>query len=142
MIYNFAVTWHLHLSRGCHVASIFEFYSLCAVSTIMTHAFKLCRMLSHRANFTVAVSGSTGFFDGPRLPDMSMFSFYPTFFNEDEQKVLLSSCLKKLDTAESRRAKRRRLQTPIPSSYPFGISNSISDLFRPDDMYEFQNVSP
>ncbi|EJD05782.1 uncharacterized protein FOMMEDRAFT_132228 [Fomitiporia mediterranea MF3/22] len=78
------------------------------------------------------------FLRGSYIPDASSFSFYPHFFDETEQKVLLSGCLKKLDSLESQRARRRRNSQLSALKQPGRLAVNICDLFRPDCAYEFQ----
>ncbi|KAI5124382.1 hypothetical protein M0805_008985 [Coniferiporia weirii] len=84
------------------------------------------------------------FIKGAAPSNSSLFALYPFFFNFQEQRLLLQSCLKKLDSVDSRRARKRRISSidsqsvshPLPSPDP--SPRSITELFRPDNLYEFQ----
>jgi len=66
--------------------------------------------------------------------------FWPTYFNVDEQKILLQASLYKLDNSESIKGRKRRrmyLKTlPMDRPEPTEIQNT----FLPDEYYEFQEV--
>ncbi|KAI0780747.1 hypothetical protein BD413DRAFT_499818 [Trametes elegans] len=77
----------------------------------------------------------------PALP--RDFAFYPNFFTEHEQRVLLSAALRKLDAMESGRLRRRRREFLRSSGLqangnPDAANNTVQSLFLPDDLYDFQ----
>lgn len=68
--------------------------------------------------------------------------FWPSYFSLDEQKTLLAASLYKLDSLESRQARRKR-QDFQRSQLSKGLSDAnkdIATLFAPDALYEFQEV--
>ncbi|KAF8969927.1 hypothetical protein BDZ97DRAFT_1653154 [Flammula alnicola] len=72
------------------------------------------------------------------------FRFWPTYFSNAEQQILLAASLHKLDSTETRQTRRRRKEfwkSKLNPASPRNF-NSVSDLFAPDDMYEFQKASP
>lgn len=62
--------------------------------------------------------------------------FYPDFFSPEEQRILLSASLEKLNTNESRKFRRR--QREYQASQPALSSSSVNDLFLPDEFYTFE----
>lgn len=71
---------------------------------------------------------------GVELPED--FSFFPTFLNRDEQRILFLSALRKLDNLDSREAKNKR-----KGKYPTTMNTSnLSHLFLPDEYYNFEGV--
>ena len=79
-----------------------------------------------------------------QLTDRPDFDFYPRFFSPDEQRVLLRAALRKLDSQESPKHRRRRkeyLRThPHPSTAPATASDPVQGLFLPDELYDFQDA--
>ena len=78
------------------------------------------------------------------MPDRALFNFYPSFFNEAEQLVLLKASLKKLDAMDSHRARKKR-RAFIGSHFPKAevhAAEPITSLFLPDEFYEFIQVNP
>lgn len=65
------------------------------------------------------------------------FQFFPEFLTGPEQHVLLSSALRKLDNMGSREARRKRKGKAVYD----GESPTVSDLFLPDEYYEFEQVN-
>lgn len=66
------------------------------------------------------------------------FSFYPEFFSAEEQRLLLTAALQKLDMIENRKIRRRQREF-LASHSPSPLS-SIEGVFLPDDYYTFQEV--
>ena len=66
------------------------------------------------------------------------FIFFPTFFSEQEQRLLLSASLARLDKVESRQYRRRRKEFLLtrPTEHA-----RVQDVFLPDDCYCFEEVS-
>lgn len=73
-------------------------------------------------------------------PDPHAFSFFPEFFSRKEQSLLLSSSLKILDSLDTRLARRRRADF-FRSEPPQSSDTDPLELFAPDDLYHFQEVS-
>lgn len=67
--------------------------------------------------------------------------FHPSFFDEHEQSLLLRSSLKKLQSVEPRR-RRRRQALEIGPVLPLSqdSSSSVCDLFADDEHYTFEEV--
>ncbi|KAI0724049.1 hypothetical protein C8T65DRAFT_628320 [Cerioporus squamosus] len=65
------------------------------------------------------------------------FKFYPSFFTFQEQCILLRAALKKLDSMESGKSRRRRREY-LRSNPPKVTTDSVQDLFLPDEYYDFQ----
>src|SRR5882724_2218505 len=65
------------------------------------------------------------------------FQFFPMFLTRQEQHILLSSALRKLDGIGSREARRKRKGKAVYDDE----SRAVSDLFLPDEYYEFQEVN-
>ncbi|KAH9901625.1 hypothetical protein C8Q73DRAFT_678408 [Cubamyces lactineus] len=78
------------------------------------------------------LSGSIG--GRPLPPD---FTFYPSFFGVDEQCVLLKAALRKLDSMESTRFRRRRKEY-LRASGASSAGGPVQALFLPDELYDFQ----
>ena len=71
------------------------------------------------------------------------FTFWPTYFSIAEQRTLLAASLYKLDMLETRHMRRRR---NIFWNSKLGRENHLEvdplqELFAPDSLYEFQEVS-
>ncbi|KAK7693678.1 hypothetical protein QCA50_003248 [Cerrena zonata] len=66
------------------------------------------------------------------------FSFIPNLFSESEQKILISSSLQKLDSAERREFRRRRKEYFKQRSTDDASSSHLNDLFLPDNFYSFE----
>lgn len=103
---------------------------------------------THIPNVAAAFSTSNlknydWFFNGHRMPDKNLFTFYPFFLNMAEQRVLLKSSLKKLDVMDTHRARKRRRSFigshPTMANLP--ATESINSLFLPDEVYEFIEVN-
>lgn len=73
-------------------------------------------------------------------PDPHAFSFFPEFFSRKEQGLLLSASLKILDSLDTRLARRRRADF-FRSEPPRSSDTDPLELFAPDDLYHFQEVS-
>lgn len=67
------------------------------------------------------------------------FSFYPGFFTAAEQCILLKAALKKLDSMESGKYRRRRREY-LRNNPPTATGDSVQDLFLPDEYYDFQEA--
>lgn len=70
------------------------------------------------------------------LPDG--FKIFPQFLSLTEQRTLLSTALSKLDSSETRQAKRRRRD--FLANHPQEI-RGIEDVFLPDEYYNFEEVA-
>ncbi|PPR08100.1 hypothetical protein CVT24_010561 [Panaeolus cyanescens] len=67
------------------------------------------------------------------------FIFWPKFFSLQEQCVLLAASLYRLDSTESRRArKKREKHHPLSVKDSLSGSYALGQLFAPDELYEFQ----
>jgi len=66
------------------------------------------------------------------------FQIYRDFLDLNEQRILLTALLKKLDSLESPRARRRRRELISGESKE---KTSVMSLFGRDESYEFQGVS-
>ena len=75
-----------------------------------------------------------------RSTSLKDFAFYPTFFSESEQKILLSASLHKLDSTERREFRRRRKEYLKQQATNNASTSSIRDVFLPDDFYSFEEV--
>lgn len=65
------------------------------------------------------------------------FLFYPAFFSEREQHLLLSASLARLDKTDTRQYRRKRKEfLARRTSEPSGVQ----DLFLPDDCYCFEEA--
>lgn len=71
------------------------------------------------------------------------FTWWPTFLNESEQRLLLRAALRKLDDSESRtmRRKRKDFLAHNPHRAADSSVNAIADLFLPDEYYQFEEVN-
>lgn len=76
------------------------------------------------------------YFEPPGAEPPADFRFFPTFLNGQEQQILLLSALRKLDDVGSREARRRRRGKDLINLE----SPNISDLFLPDEYYNFEEV--
>lgn len=75
-------------------------------------------------------------------PPGHAFTFFPQFFSRKEQRLLLSASLKVLDSTDTRLTRRRRadfFKSKLPQS---NDTDPIMEIFAPDDLYHFQEVSP
>lgn len=124
-----------------HVTSIFSCVQLQRIfaSNTMVPSSQLFHTAFRNASSSSA-RDLTRFFSGPRTPDSSLFSFYPYFFDEKEQSALLKSCLKKLDSTESRRSRKRARTQKNSLPTTSTPSPSIIEHFMPDNTYDFQEV--
>ncbi|RPD66321.1 hypothetical protein L226DRAFT_609180 [Lentinus tigrinus ALCF2SS1-7] len=104
--------------------------TLLASNALWTHCLRLRSAPSRGAFRQLATSGS-------QYPDD--YRFYPTFFIFQEQCILLKAALKKLDSMESGKARRRRREY-LRSSPPTATPRSVQDLFLPDEYYDFQEA--
>ena len=78
-----------------------------------------------------------------QLADHPDFDFYPHFFSQDEQRVLLRAALRKLDAQESPKHRRKRkdyLRTLAQASTAAAGSDPVQSLFLPDEYYAFQDA--
>ncbi|KAI8998472.1 hypothetical protein BD414DRAFT_122300 [Trametes punicea] len=67
------------------------------------------------------------------------FTLYPDFYSVEEQCILLRAALRKLDSMESSRFRRRRREFLQASSTPVGSRDDpVQALFLPDELYDFQ----
>lgn len=65
------------------------------------------------------------------------FYFWPNYFTDEEQSVLIAASLYKLDGLESRQARKQRNNYWISNNVS---SNDLIKLFAPDELYEFEEV--
>lgn len=82
------------------------------------------------------LENTSQFFSGSIRPEERSFTFFPNFFNDQEQKILLQSCLKKLNGLGSHRARKQRRDYTASKPSPA----LTTDLFLPDKFYEFEEV--
>ena len=75
-----------------------------------------------------------------RSTSLKDFAFYPSFFSESEQKILLSASLHKLDSTERREFRRRRKEYLKQQATTNVSTSSIRDVFLPDNFYSFEEV--
>ncbi|KAF8078088.1 hypothetical protein FPV67DRAFT_32314 [Lyophyllum atratum] len=82
--------------------------------------------------FRTLYSGPANVTSGLLAPD---FTLLPQFFAAHEQRTLLAAALRKLDNAETRRARQRmkEYQRTLATS-----ATKPDTLFLPDDYYNFQ----
>jgi hypothetical protein len=92
----------------------------------------------------------TSFFDTTHLSSSikasiqpSDFELYPNFLSGTEQKVLLSSTLKKLDSVRSisRELRNKRKDRLSRRLTPPGADDELEQQFLPDELYGFEEVS-
>lgn len=67
------------------------------------------------------------------------FTFWSRFFDDYEQRLLLTTALSQLDATENIRT--RRLQRNCRAKNPVSDNAPIKDTFLPDDYYTFHDVS-
>lgn len=67
------------------------------------------------------------------------FTFCPRFFDDREQRLLLTTALSQLDATENIRV--RRLQSKYRARNPVSDSVPVEGVFLPDDYYTFHGVS-
>lgn len=68
------------------------------------------------------------------------FILWPTFLTLPEQRILLTTALRKLDSIDSTQTRRRRKvygSSPVLSSVS---TKTLHELFFPDHYYDFQEV--
>lgn len=70
------------------------------------------------------------------------FTFYPAFFSSSEQRLLLSTALEKLDMSEPRKVRRRQREFLASRTVCGPTTNTVDDLFLPDEYYTFEEVRP
>ncbi|KAI0636790.1 hypothetical protein C8Q77DRAFT_1094645 [Trametes polyzona] len=92
---------------------------------------------SCRAQRWLPVRSSPSFRQFSSAPLPRDFTFHPDFFTVQEQCVLLKAALRKLDSMESSRYRRRRKEF-LRTSAPAGTQDSVQGLFLPDELYDFQ----
>ena len=68
------------------------------------------------------------------------FTFFQQFFSREEQRLLLSASLKILDSSDTRITRRRRADF-FKSKLSQSNDTDPMELFAPDDLYHFQEVS-
>jgi alkylated DNA repair protein alkB homolog 7 len=70
------------------------------------------------------------------------FRIYKDFLNVNEQRMILSTLLRKLDSHESPRTRRRRRQLLAEQSVVIEerLHDDPTNLFAPDEHYEFESV--
>jgi hypothetical protein len=73
-------------------------------------------------------------------PPGHAFAFFPQFFSRKEQRLLLSASLKILDSSDTRLTRRTRGEF-FKSKLPQSNDTDPMELFAPDDLYPFQEVS-
>lgn len=73
-------------------------------------------------------------------PPGHAFTFFPQFFSRKEQRLLLSASLKVLDSSDTRLTRRRRADF-FKYKLPQSNDTDPMELFAPDDLYHFQEVS-
>jgi hypothetical protein len=66
------------------------------------------------------------------------FTFWPSYFSGDEQRLLLSAALQRLDSMDSVKMRRRRAK----HQSPLDETGDIQGIFAPDNMYDFHEVRP
>lgn len=64
------------------------------------------------------------------------FTFWPSYFSRDEQRLLLSAALQHLDSMDSVKIRRRRAK----HQSPLNETGDIQGIFAPDNMYDFHEV--
>lgn len=76
----------------------------------------------------------------PDLPQhiAPFFTFWPSYFSGDEQRLLLSAALQRLDSMDSVKMRRRRAKHQLP----LDETGDIQRIFAPDSMYDFHEVRP
>lgn len=67
------------------------------------------------------------------------FTFFPSFFDVREQRLLLTTALSQLDATEGIRV--RRLQSDFRARNPVSDSTPVEGVFLPDRYYTFHEVS-
>ncbi|KAI0831495.1 hypothetical protein BC628DRAFT_1415985 [Trametes gibbosa] len=92
-----------------------------------------CRWRAHQL-WTAHSHSFAGQFSSARLP--RDFAFYPDFFTAREQCTLLRAALRKLDSMEGTRFRRRRKEFLRTS--PGAQDARVQALFLPDELYDFQ----
>lgn len=109
----------------------------------MLNATRILKTVANRASLS-ALAVNQSYFSGPVKLNDAAFKFFPTFLSPQEQRILLYSCLRKLDASTSRRFKknRSRLQTngeilekELRKDIP------ICTLLQGDHEYDFLEVS-
>jgi len=68
------------------------------------------------------------------------FVFWPGYFTNEEQRVLLEASLYKLDSLESRRARKKRRQYWDTNPSKLTGSTNLLEVFAPDELYEFEEA--
>jgi alkylated DNA repair protein alkB family protein 7 len=63
--------------------------------------------------------------------------FWPKYFTSEEQRTLLLASLRKLDSLETRLARKKRKD--FWKSNPVGSTNVLK-IFAPDELYEFEEA--
>lgn len=66
------------------------------------------------------------------------FTFIPRFFDDREQRLLLTTALSQLDSTENIRV--RRQQSEFRDRNPVSDSTPVERVFLPDDHYTFHKV--
>lgn len=70
------------------------------------------------------------------------FLYFPDFFNEAEQEILLKLALWKLDRVDSSRRRRRRRTDSAESGKGIATSSDrLQRMFEPTSAYGFEDVS-
>ncbi len=68
------------------------------------------------------------------------FVFFPDFLSVQEQRVLLSTSLQKLDKTENRYHRLRRKEYMANNVISNSAASVAQDLFLPDEYYHFEEV--
>jgi hypothetical protein len=68
------------------------------------------------------------------------FTLIPDFLSLPEQRILLTAALQKLDSIDSRQARRMRRAYDSPGRCSVQ-SCSVQDMFLPDHFYRFEEVN-
>lgn len=71
------------------------------------------------------------------------FLYFPDFFNEAEQEILLKLALWKLDRVDSSRRRRRRRTSSTPATEEGDVAekNGLQRMFEDASAYGFEDVS-
>lgn len=64
--------------------------------------------------------------------------FWPKYFTSEEQRTLLAACLHKLDSLETRQARKKR--SDFWKSNAVGSTTSLLGMFAPDELYGFEEA--
>ena len=108
-----------------------------SISMSSLSSFFRSALRARHGSWPCQVSGSRFSTKATRLPPD--FTFFPNFFTVEEQCVLLKASLKKLDSMESGKFRRKRREfLRSHSSQP--SADPVQALFLPDEYYDFQEA--